>query len=56
MAVHGLAHDRPRRWPRRAGSNGLLQLGWPHYWLLAATLGGMLALVALAFFIALVTP
>ena len=48
MAAHGLAPDRPRPWPRRARSNGLLQLGWPHFWLLAAVLGGMLALVALA--------
>jgi hypothetical protein len=25
----------------------LLRLGWPHFWLLIAILGGMLALVAL---------
>jgi hypothetical protein len=30
----------------------ILQLGWPHYWLLTAILGGMLALVALVFLIA----
>ena len=29
----------------------IMQLGWPHYWLLAATLGGVLALVALVFLI-----
>jgi hypothetical protein len=39
----------PRRIVRR---NGLLQLGWPHFWLLAGTLGGLLALVALIYFIA----
>ena len=31
--------------------NPITQLGWPHYWLLTAILGGMLALVALVFFI-----
>jgi hypothetical protein len=36
---------RPARKP-------ITQLGWPHYWLLTATLGGMLALVALVFLIA----
>lgn len=30
--------------------NGLLQLGWSHFWLLIVILGGMLALVALVFF------
>jgi hypothetical protein len=40
------SHARPVRKP-------LTQLGWPHYWLLIATLGGMLALVALVFLIAM---
>lgn len=31
--------------------NPIVQLGWPHYWLLTAILGGMLALVALVFLI-----
>lgn len=31
---------------------GLVNLGWPHYWLLTATLGGMLALIAMVFLIA----
>ena len=35
--------------------NGLLQLGWFHFWLLAAILGGMLALVALVFFVRFVS-
>jgi hypothetical protein len=41
---------RPRRPPRGAQRNGLLQLGAPHFWLLSAILGGMLALIALVFF------
>jgi hypothetical protein len=40
------SHARPVRKPT------LTQLGWPHYWLLTATLGGMLALVGLVFLIA----
>lgn len=51
MTAHGLTHQEARRPPvRRASRNALLQLGWPHFWALAAILGGMLALVALVFF------
>jgi hypothetical protein len=28
--------------------NGLRQLGWPHYWLLTAILGSLLALLGVA--------
>lgn len=35
-----LSHARPVRRP-------IIQLGWAHYWLLVATLGGMLSLVAM---------
>ena len=31
--------------------NGLVQLGWPHFWLLGGILGGMLSLVGLIFLI-----
>jgi hypothetical protein len=56
MTTHSLTHGEARKSPvRRAGRNGLLQLGWPHFWLLAAILGGMLALVALVFFADLVS-
>ena len=56
MTAHGLTHEEARRTPvRRATKSGLLQLGWPHYWMLAGILGGMLALVALVFFVALAT-
>jgi hypothetical protein len=44
-----MANRQPRRVVRR---NGVLQLGWHHFWLLAAILAGMLALVALVFLIA----
>lgn len=37
--------------PARPVRNPITQLGWPHYWLLAAILGGLLALVALVFLI-----
>jgi hypothetical protein len=53
VSAHGLTHQEARRTPvRPASRNGLLQLGWPHYWMLAGILGGMLALVALVFFAA----
>jgi hypothetical protein len=35
--------------------NGLLHLGWSHFWLLIAILGGMLALVGMVFFAHLVS-
>ena len=34
-----LSHRRPLR------RNGLVQLGWLHFWLLAGILGGMVSLV-----------
>ena len=56
MTAHSLTHQEAARPPaRRAAGNGLVRLGWAHFWLLAAVLGGMLALVGLVFFIALVT-
>ena len=51
MASHALTREEARR-PRRPARRSLTQLGWLHYWLLTATLGGMLALVALVFLIA----
>jgi hypothetical protein len=51
MTAHSLAHEEGRRsLARRGGRNGLLQLGWSHFWLLICILGGMLALVVLVFF------
>ena len=50
MTSHGLVHEeaqRPRLRP--AARNGLVKLGWPHFWLLSAILGGMMGLVALVF-------
>jgi hypothetical protein len=35
---------------RRVARRELVQLGWPHFWLLAGILAGMLALVVLVFF------
>lgn len=50
MAAHLLARHEDRRTPsHRPGSNGLIQLRWSDFWLLAGILGGMLALVALVF-------
>jgi hypothetical protein len=49
------AHSLPRHSSRRASRNALLELGWPHYWLLTGILGGMLGLVVLLFFIQLST-
>ena len=47
MTAHTLTHDARRRTESRGG---LVQLGWPHFWLLAGILAGMLGLVALVFF------
>jgi hypothetical protein len=56
MTAHSLAHEESRKSPaRRVNGNGLLQLGWLHFWLLVSILGGMLALVALVFFAHLVS-
>ena len=52
MASHALTSENTRRSPARRPVRSITQLGWLHYWLLAATLGGMLALVALVFLIA----
>jgi hypothetical protein len=53
---HSLIQAEARRSPvHRVNRNGLLQLGWFHFWLLAAILGGMIALVALVFFVRLVS-
>ena len=51
MTSHSLTHAEARRSPvHRVSRNGLVHLGWFHFWLLAAILGGMIALVALVFF------
>lgn len=44
MTAHSLTHHDLRR---RTSGTGLVQLGWPHFWLLAGILAGMLGLVAL---------
>jgi hypothetical protein len=56
VTAHSLIHEEARKSPaHRVGRNGLLRLGWSHFWLLASILGGMLALVALVFFAHLVS-
>ena len=56
MTSHSLTHQEALKSPARSvRRNGLVRLGWPHFWLLSAVLGGMLALIGLVFFIALVT-
>jgi hypothetical protein len=52
MALHALTSAEGPRSRGNRPRRPITQLGWPHYWLLAATLGGMLALVALVFLIA----
>ena len=42
MKLHAMAPDRRQRPSVRR--NGLVQLGQPHFWLLFAILGGMIAL------------
>jgi hypothetical protein len=48
MTRHALTHERQP--DRRVNRNGLLQLGWPHFWLLIGILGGTLGLVVLILF------
>jgi hypothetical protein len=56
MTAHSLIHQEAGKPPvRRVGRNGLVRLEWPQFWLLAGILGGMLALVALVYFVALVS-
>ena len=51
MTAHSLTHEEATRpTTRRRRANGLLQLGWFHFWLLVNILGGMLALAAVVFF------
>jgi hypothetical protein len=50
MTAHSLSHKGWSRPPaHRRPRNGLLQLGWPQFWLLVGILSGMLGLVALLF-------
>jgi hypothetical protein len=52
MTSHTLTHQEARRpRPRRPARRSITQLGWLHYWVIIAILGGMLALVALVFLI-----
>ena len=53
MNARTLADRRPP--VRRINGTGLTRLGWPHFWLLSAILGGMLGLVALVFFASIVS-
>ena len=51
MSLHALTNGERRR-PAAgvATRSGLLQLGWPHFWLLTAILGLGLSLLVLIFF------
>jgi hypothetical protein len=50
MTAHSLSEKGWRRpLAHRGTRNGVLQLGWPHFWLLIGILGGMLGLVVLIF-------
>jgi hypothetical protein len=50
MAAHSLTHSAEPSVVRRVRRNGLLQLGWFHFWLLISILTGMLALAVVVFF------
>jgi len=51
VTAHALTHEGEEQSTRRRVSrNGVLQLSWPHFWLLIGILGMMLALVGLVFF------
>ena len=53
MAAHTLIHEGRKPLPRGGKRSGLLQLGWFHFWLLSAILGGMLALTGFVFILQL---
>lgn len=44
-----LAHGDRSSHPAPVRRNGLVQLGWPHFWLLGAILGGILSLLMFVF-------
>jgi hypothetical protein len=51
MTAHSLIHaEAERSMVHRVRRDPLLQLGWLHFWLLLAILGGMLAVVGLVLF------
>jgi hypothetical protein len=51
MSLHALTNGERRRPAARVATrSGLLQLGWPHFWLLTAILGLGLSLMVLIFF------
>ena len=57
MTAHSLTQKGSLRPPARRGTrNEVLQLGWPHFWLLIGILGGMLGLVVLMFVAYLSSP
>jgi hypothetical protein len=43
MALHALRDQHRQPWPARR--NGLIQLGWTHFWVLAVILGWLVTLV-----------
>ncbi len=47
-----IAHGDRSSHPAPVRRNGLVQLGWPHFWLMAAILGGILSLVVFIFVLA----
>ena len=49
MTTHSLPHEPARPAVRLVRRNGILQLGWFHFWLLSCILGGMLALAVVVF-------
>jgi hypothetical protein len=50
MTAHSLSEKGWRRpLAYRRARNGVVQLGWSHFWLLIGILGGMLGLVVLMF-------
>jgi hypothetical protein len=54
MTLHSLTEKEWRQPPvHHRTRNEVLQLGWPHFWLLIGTLGGMLGLVVLMYFASL---
>lgn len=54
MTFHSLADER-RRPVHAVSRNGLVNLGWPHFWLLISILGAFLGLAVLVFYVHLLT-
>jgi hypothetical protein len=53
MTARSLTREAAQPAVRRIRRNGLLQLGWFHFWLLSCIMAGMLGLAVVVFIVSL---